>query len=88
MKPIRNKVFAEILPPPQRESGIILRNNETLDKYRAKVIAVGPDVKYVKQGDVVRYNENEAVPYEENGKKFVFLRETFGNGNGDIIAVL
>lgn len=88
MKPIKNRIFAEILPEPELKSGIIILNNENLNKYRAKVLAIGPEVKHVKIGDVVRYNENQSIAYEENGKKFIFLNETNGDLNSDIIAIL
>lgn len=73
-KLLKDRIFAEVLPIKEPESGIILGEAD-LDRHRCKVLAVGPEVEVVKVGQVLRFDHNTAVPYEEGSKKFVFLRE-------------
>ena len=77
MKPIRNQIFAEIQEPKPTKSGLILLESN-LEKYQAKVLAIGPKVEYIKVGDIVRYDRNNCRPYEHEGKKCVFFKEEGG----------
>jgi co-chaperonin GroES (HSP10) len=74
MKPLHNKIFAEILPPPTTAAGIILPGDDKTINM-AKVIAIGPKVKYAKIGMIMNFNQHTAQPYEEDGKKYVFALE-------------
>lgn len=75
MKPLKDRIFAEILPETETDSGIVLMGSN-LDKHRCRVLSVGPGVKSIRQGQVLRYDHNISVSYEDKGKKFVFLRES------------
>jgi co-chaperonin GroES (HSP10) len=74
MRPLHNKIFAEILPPPKTAAGIILPGDDKLNNM-AKVLEVGPKVKYAKKGMTMNFNQHTVQHYEENGKQYVFARE-------------
>ena len=68
MKPLKNRVLAEKV---EVESLIITLE----DTRRAKVIAIGDQVKHLKIGDVIQYHNGCGTPYEHEGKKCLFLSE-------------
>lgn len=74
MTPLHNRILAEVIPEEPTKSGLI--NMDTMMKvYSAKVLAVGPKVKYCKVGDIVRYDHNEVESYDLNGAKCIWGRE-------------
>lgn len=83
MKPIKNKIFAEIQEPKPTKGGLFLMDSD-LEKNQAKVLAIGPKVAHIKVGDVVRFNPNWVSYYDFNGKKCVFMAEEEG---ADLIIV-
>lgn len=72
MKPLRNTV---ILEPVEKkdESGFELPKNTTLEL--AKVVAIGPDVMWVKVGDTVPYKEYNTDQIDVNGTIYVLYNE-------------
>jgi len=63
MQPLHNKVLVERVPGERTtSSGIVLRTSEEPD--RAKILAIGPDVKEVSTGDVVLLDWNAAIKTE------------------------
>lgn len=57
IKPLKtNILIAEVQTEKTLESGIILSGSNTINSKRAKVLAVGPDVKEVKVDDEVYVN--------------------------------
>lgn len=74
MKPLHNKIFAEIVPPKKTDSGIILPTDDKFNNM-AKIISIGPKVKYAKVGMTINFNPHTVKYYEEDGKKYVFARE-------------
>ncbi len=73
-KPTKDKIFAERLPEEKSPAGIIMAS-ANLNKYRCKVLAIGPKVEVVKVGDVLRYDHQTAVDYPWEGKPTIFLEE-------------
>jgi len=73
--PTKSKIFGEILPVPETKSGLIIDTHSNLDKYRLKVLSVGPKVEHIKVGDIVRYDHNSAIDIKWDGKQCVFVDE-------------
>ena len=88
MKPLSNKIYAKKLPIPLTPGGLIVTGQSRIDKYQAKVMFVGPDVKHVKVGNIIRYDQNSCEEYEHNGIDGVFLKETNNGHQGGVIAIL
>lgn len=83
MKLIGNRILAEVIPTEAKtESGIILPEKLNLEKNRAEIVLTGPDVKYYKIGQVVKFNPHTATRLEVRNTDCVFLRE-----DQDIIGV-
>jgi co-chaperonin GroES (HSP10) len=71
MKPLHNKVIVERIPGETvTESGIVLHRSNEVD--RAKIIAVGPDVKEVSVGEIVLLDWNKTV---KAGEYFVITED-------------
>lgn len=77
MKPIKKTILAEIIEDGPTKSGIILKDFR-LAQHKAKVLAIGPDVKHLKEGDTIKYDHNLVQNYEHEGKKCVWLSEDKG----------
>lgn len=75
MQPIKDKVFAEKLEDSFESSQGIFIGQDILNSNLAKVILVGPKVKYVKPGDVVKYRIGTGNDHYHNGKNCIFLKE-------------
>lgn len=75
MKPIKNKILAEVIENQTNNSGIILMGDDG-KRHHAKVLAVGPVVEKIKVGDIIDYNIHEAIDYELEGKKCIFITES------------
>jgi chaperonin GroES len=72
MKPLKDRMLAEVLLEPKNESGIILLSQP---KNLAKVLFIGPEVQYVKIGDTVRFDPNSAIKIDYENKDCVFINE-------------
>ena len=71
MRPLHNKVIVERIPGETKtESGIVLQRSNEVD--RAKIIAVGPDVKEVSVGEIVLLDWNKCV---KSGEYFVVTED-------------
>jgi co-chaperonin GroES (HSP10) len=57
------------------DSGIILTTKDPNEAQRGKVIAVGPDVKYVKIGDSILPNWNTASPTRYEKEDYYLVKE-------------
>lgn len=75
MKPIQNKILAEVLESNETQSGLILMGEDGKRHY-AKVLAVGPKVNKIKVGDTIDYNQHEAIDIDLDGKKCIFIIES------------
>lgn len=72
----KDKVLVEKLPMEQSTSaGIILPSGDVNDKFKGTVLMVGPDVDFLKVGDVVKYYEHTGTEVEHDGKDCIILRE-------------
>ena len=76
MKLIKDRIYAKVITPPKTKGGLILSPNDNLDQYTAQVVDVGPQVKYLKKGDVIRYVHNLAEYNSDKSGKFIFIRES------------
>ena len=75
MKPLKNRVLAEIITSEKKTaSGIILPESHKT-KYRAKVLFTGPKVEFLKVGDIVKYHQGQGAHYIHNDKNCLFLKE-------------
>ena len=71
MRPLNNKVIVERIPGETKtEFGIVLERSDEPD--RAKIVAVGPDVKEVFIGEIVLLDWNKAV---KSGEHFVITED-------------
>ena len=78
LQPIKSKILIELVEPSKEEvldSGIILTTPDRDAANQAKVIAVGPEVEYVKVGDIIIPNWNAADPTEFEKQKYWFVKE-------------
>lgn len=75
MRVSKNKMLAEVLKETPTTGGLILSANDNLEKFQAKIVQVGPDVKHFEVGDIVRFNPNSVTIYDLDQGKSVFLRE-------------
>jgi co-chaperonin GroES (HSP10) len=61
LKPLGAKVLLNLVPKPTlTASGLVLVHDKPLHEM-AKVVGVGPDVKYLHEGDVVIFDRYAAV---------------------------
>ena len=68
MRPLHNKVLIERIPAEKVSAGgIVLQRTDAPDK--AKILAIGPDVKEVTIGEVALVNWNAAT--KTNGEEYV-----------------
>ena len=76
MQLLKDRIYAKVLEPKPQESGIILQEEDALDRYTAVVLHVGPGVEHIKPGDTIRYLHNLAEYFSDKSGKYVFLRES------------
>lgn len=76
MTPTFDNVYLhEIKKDLKTESGLILQSDVETGNKPAKVVAVGPEVKYVKEGDTVYANWQTAVAVTHDGVQGVLIKE-------------
>ena len=76
LKPIKDQIITKRIENTNSPSGIILP--EVLQKnHDFLVVAVGPEVKYCKEGDVVtKFFSVKGEKYSENGIDYVIFQES------------
>lgn len=84
INPTRGYTYGEILKEEtMTESGIVIARTVKEIPRRARVIAVGKPIinkkgKEIKPpaqvGDLVHFKRSFGIPYEEEGKKYIFLK--------------
>jgi co-chaperonin GroES (HSP10) len=75
-KLIGDKVLVEVIEAEQKTSFGLILPTENQNTNICKVVMVGPMVVTVKPGDrIQKFKQVEGIPYEEAGKKYLFLRE-------------
>lgn len=80
IKPTGTRVLIQIEKIEQTESGIILPEESKKALEKAKILAIGPDVTSVKEGDEVYFKLYATDTIEVEGKEYAFLSE------GEILA--
>ncbi|NBP56463.1 co-chaperone GroES [bacterium] len=61
LKPIKSNVIVELIEKEKvTSSGIVLSSADPAEANRGKVLSVGPNVDFVKEGDIVLPNWNAA----------------------------
>jgi co-chaperonin GroES (HSP10) len=70
-----NIVVAEVAEQNQTAGGIILTQDLASGSKPAKVVAVGPDVEHVKEGDQIVIKWGEAVAFTEDRQQYAVLSE-------------
>jgi co-chaperonin GroES (HSP10) len=78
LKPIKNKVVIQLDTTEKEtvlDSGIVLTTRAKDEAQRAKVIAVGPDVEFVKVDDSVIPNWNAAEETKYEKEKYFIIKE-------------
>jgi chaperonin GroES len=76
LKPIKNNIIVELI---QKEnvtaSGIVLTSTNSEEASRGKVIAIGPKVLDIKEGDTVLPNWNKATKTKYNNQELYIVSE-------------
>ena len=72
-----NVLIAQNAKEKATESGIILGDRGTGEITKATVLAVGPDVKEVKVGDVILPEWAKASPVKVDGNERAMIKEEF-----------
>jgi co-chaperonin GroES (HSP10) len=78
LKPIKNKLVIQLDNTEKEtvlDSGIVLTTKDRDEAQRAKVVAVGPDVEFVKEGDIVLPNWNAAEETKFEREKYFIIKE-------------
>ena len=74
VRPIHKKVFIKMIEPEtETNSGIILTGEKKSNK--GMVLSIGEEVKGVKAGEVVLFNEYSLKEVELESGKYAFLEE-------------
>jgi|JRYC01.1.fsa_nt_gb chaperonin GroES len=75
IQPLADRVVLQQIESEEvTASGIILPDSAKEKPEKAKVIAVGQDVKLVKTGDIVLYN-TYVSPTKHNGEEYIIVKE-------------
>lgn len=83
LKPINNTAIIEMLEKEKISTGgIILTRNDPKEITKGRVLAIGPNCKHIKVGDIILPNWNEARKYDLNDETFFVISED------EIIAIL
>ena len=86
IRPINRRVAVQLVPveATTRPSGIVLPNTDSVDTYKAEVIAVGTEAEYVEVGDQVLLSIGAIMGgiFEHRQEKYGIVDER------DILAVL
>jgi chaperonin GroES len=76
LKPINNTAIIEMLEKENISSGgIVLTRNDPKEITKGRVLAVGPNCKDIKEGDLILPNWNEARKNDLNNETFFVISE-------------
>jgi co-chaperonin GroES (HSP10) len=78
LQPIKNKILIQLKDMEKEEvldSGIILTTKDRDAAQLANVLAVGPDVEFVKVGDSILPNWNSAEETRYEKEKYFLIKE-------------
>jgi chaperonin GroES len=83
LKPLNNTAIIEMLEKEKFSTGgIILTRNDPKEITKGRVLAIGPNCKDIKVGDIILPNWNEARKNDLNDETFFVISED------EIIAIL
>lgn len=83
LKPINNTAIVEMLEKEKISTGgIILTRNDPKEITKGRVLAIGPNCKDIKEGDIILPNWNAARKNDINDETFFVIPED------EIIAIL
>jgi chaperonin GroES len=76
LKPIADRVVAQVEEAQSKTaSGLYLPENAKEKSKVAKVVAVGSDVKAVKNGDKIVYKEYSTTEVKVQGEQYIIVKE-------------
>lgn len=80
MKPLKDRIIAEIMPLEVKTKGGLILSGEAVDQSNgqvryAKVVAIGVDVKTAKPGDIVAHDRIVGSPFKKDGKDYIVFKE-------------
>ena len=79
LKPIADRVVAQVEEAQSKTaSGLYLPENAKEKSKVAKVVAVGSDVKTVKNGDKIVYKEYSTTEVKVQGEHYIIVKEEDG----------
>lgn len=83
LQPLADRIVLEQVESEEKtSSGIILPDSAKEKPEQAKVIAVGPDVKELKTGDMVLYTKYGPNEVKVDGKEYLVVKEE------DVMAII
>ena len=83
LQPLADRIVLEQVESEEKtSSGIILPDSAKEKPEQAKVVAVGPDVKELKTGDMVLYTKYGPNEVKVDGKEYLVVKEE------DVLAIL
>lgn len=74
-KPVKSNVLIHRIQKEEKSAGgiVLMRTPNTKEYHRGLVLAVGPLVDEVAEGDEVLYNQHAAKPIEIDGGDYLLL---------------
>lgn len=83
LQPLTDRVVLEQIESEEKtSSGIILPDSAKEKPEQAKVVAIGPDVKGIKVGEIVLYTKYGPNEVKVDGKEYLIVKEE------DVMAVI
>ena len=78
LQPIKSKILIQLMEDEKEktlDSGIIITGRDRNEAQTGKVLAIGPDVEYVKVGDVILPNWNAAEKTRFEKEDYFLIKE-------------
>lgn len=76
LKPLKERVFAEFVEEAEKSAGGIIIPDAAKEKpQRAKVLAVGGEVKEVKVGDTILFEKYSGSKLKSSDKEYLVIKE-------------
>jgi co-chaperonin GroES (HSP10) len=78
LKPIKSKILIQLHNNEKEtvlESGIVLTTKDRDEAQLAKVLAIGPEVEFVKVDDIILPNWNQAAPTKFEKEDYFLVKE-------------
>jgi len=76
LKPIKKNIVIQIIEKEKvTSSGIILKHADAEEVSKATVLAIGPDVTLIEEGQVILPNWNKAIPTKFDSEDYFIVNE-------------